>query len=118
MLKSELSISWFTTHIRKPNAAHARSEIRKTKAQNDRAATNPSQNPSTYTVVSFQFTTNSIFPLKPKLRRSLLKKFPISTFLTARVHIHLSTRPLETISVTSDPAFGNGVCSLRLFLCT
>ena len=47
---------------------NARSEKRKIPAQNDRAATNPTQNPSTYTVVSFQFTTNSIFPV-PSPRR-------------------------------------------------
>ena len=61
-------------------------------AQNDRAATNPTQNPSTYTVVSFQFTTNSIFPVQPTLSRSLHQKFPIYRFLTARVHINLDTR--------------------------
>ena len=54
---------------------NAWSEKRKIQAQNDRAATNPTQNPSTYTVVSFQFTTNSIFPVQPTLSRSLLQKF-------------------------------------------
>ena len=44
---------------------NARSEKRKIPAQNDRAATNPTQNPSTYSVVSFPFTTNSIFPVQP-----------------------------------------------------
>ena len=43
----------------------ARSEKRKIQAQKDREATIPTQNPSTYTIVSFQFTTNSIFPVKP-----------------------------------------------------
>ena len=52
---------------------NARSEKRKIPAQNDRAATNPTQNPSTYTVVSFQFTTNSIFPVQPTLSRSLFQ---------------------------------------------
>ena len=66
---------------------NARSEKRKIQAQNERAASNLTQNPSTYTVVSFQSTTNSIFPLKPTLRRSLLKKFlAVWTFLAARVH--------------------------------
>ena len=56
---------------------NARSEKRKIPAQNDRAATNPTQNPNTYTVVSFQFNTNSIFPVQPMLSRSLLQKFPV-----------------------------------------
>lgn len=43
----------------------ARSEKRKIQAQKDREATIPTQNPSTYTIVSFQFTTNSIFPVQP-----------------------------------------------------
>ena len=37
---------------------NARSEKRKVPAQNDRAATNPTQNPSKHTVVSFQLITN------------------------------------------------------------
>ena len=37
-------------------------------------ATNPTQNRSTYAVVSFQFTANSIFLAKPTLSRSLLTK--------------------------------------------
>ena len=68
----------FNVHKKSPRLntpfPNARSEKRKIPAQNDRAATNPTQNPSTYTVVSFQFTTNSIFPVQPTLSRSLLKK--------------------------------------------
>ena len=41
------------------------------------APTNPTQNPSTYTVVSLKFTKNSIFPVQPTLSRSLLQKFPV-----------------------------------------
>ena len=52
---------------------NARSEKRKIPAQNDRAATNPTKNPSIYSVVSFQFTTNSIFPVQPTLSRSLFQ---------------------------------------------
>ena len=37
----------------------------------------PTQNPSTYTVVSFQLTKNSILPVQPTLSRSLLQKFPV-----------------------------------------
>ena len=60
---SELCISRFSTYIRKAQGwktpfPNARSEKRKIPAQNDRAATNPTKNPSTYSVVSFQFTTN------------------------------------------------------------
>ena len=89
----------------KPKAAHSISEhpIREAKNQNGRAATNPTQNSSTYTLVSFQFATRSIFPVKPTLSRSLLQKFPVWTFPTARVHIHLDTRPLKTSFVTLPP---------------
>ena len=72
-------------------------------AQNDRAITNPTQNPSAYTIVSFQFTTNSIFPVQPTLSRSLLQKFPVYRFLTARVRINLDTLPLKTSKVTLPP---------------
>ena len=90
-----------STYIRKAQGwktpfPNARSEKRKIPAQNDRAATNPTQNPSTYTVVSFQFTTNSIFPVQPTLSHSFLQKFPVQRFLTARVHINLDTRSLKT----------------------
>ena len=74
---SDLSISRFSTYTKKVQGwtLHFRTpEKRKIPAQNDRAATNPTQNPSTYTVVSFQFTINSIFPVQPTLSRSLLKK--------------------------------------------
>ena len=71
----------FNVHKKSPRLntpfPNAWSEKRKIQAQNDRAATNPTQNPSTYTVVSFQFTTNSIFPVQPTLSRSLLQKFPV-----------------------------------------
>ena len=63
----------------------------------------PTQNPSTYTVVSFQLTKNSILPVQPTLSRSLLQKFPVQRFLTARGHINLDTRPLKTSSVTLPP---------------
>ena len=53
----------------------ARSERRKIQAQNDRAATNPTQNPSTYTAVSCQITNSSILLVKPTLSRTLLPKF-------------------------------------------
>ena len=76
---NDLSISRFTTHRRRTRLhtpfPHTRSEKRKIWAQNDRAAKNPTQNPSTYTVVSFQFPTNSILPVKPTLSRSLFPRF-------------------------------------------
>ena len=102
---SELSISRFFTHIEKAQGCtlHFRTPDPRSENQNGRAATNPTQNSSTYTVVSFQFTTRSIFPVKPTLSRSLLQKFPVWTFLTARVHIHLDTRPLKTSFVTLPP---------------
>ena len=90
----------FNVHKKSPKLntlfPNARSEKRKIPAQNDRAATNPTQNPSTHTVVSFQFPTNSIFSVKPTLSHGLLQKFPVQRFLTARVHINLDTRPLKT----------------------
>ena len=54
----EFSISRFSTYIRKAQGCtfhfrNARSETRKIQTQNDRVATNPTQNPSTYIVVSF-----------------------------------------------------------------
>ena len=74
-----LSISRFTTLRRRTRLhtpfPHTRSEKRKIWAQNDRVATDPTQNPSTYAVISFQFTTNSIFPVKPTLSRSLFPRF-------------------------------------------
>ena len=58
---SELPISRFSTYIRKYKKSprlhtpfsNARSEKRKLQTQNDRAATNPTQSLSTYTVVHF-----------------------------------------------------------------
>ena len=69
----------FTTALRNNNTPfpNTRPEKRKIPPQNDRTATNPTQNLSTYTVVSFQFTTNSTFPVQPTLSRSLLRKFPV-----------------------------------------
>ena len=72
--------------------------------QNGRAATNSTQNPSTYTAVSFQFNRNSIFLVRPTLCRSLLRKFPVYRFLTGHVHINLETRPLKT-SLVALPSF-------------
>ena len=70
----------FNVHKKSPRLntpfPNARSEKRKIPAQNDRAATNPTKNPSTYTVVLFQFSINSIFPMQSTLSRRLLKKFP------------------------------------------
>ena len=71
----------FNVHKKSPRLntpfPNAWSEKRKIQAQNDRAPTNPTQNPSTYTVVSLKFTRNSIFPVQLTLSRSLLKKFPV-----------------------------------------
>ena len=71
----------FNVHKKSPRLntpfPNARSEERKIPAQNDWAVTNPTLNPSTYIVVSFQFTTNSIFPVQPTLSRSLLQTFPV-----------------------------------------
>ena len=71
----------FNVHKKSPRLntpfPNAWAEKRKIQAKNDRAATNPTQNPSTYTVVSFQFTKNSIVPVQPTLSRSLLQKFPV-----------------------------------------
>ena len=102
----ELSISRFTTHIRKTQCCTLNfrtPDLRKIQAQNDRTVTNPTQNLSTYTVVSFQFTTKSIFPVKPTLCRSLLQKFcSLEVFNSPRTH-HLDARPLKTSSVTLPP---------------
>ena len=95
---SELSISKFPTPARKQGRTlfpNTRSEKRKIHAQNDWAASNPTQNPAKYTVVSFQFSTNLIIPVEPTTSRSLLPKFPLYTFLTTRVHIHHDMRPLK-----------------------
>ena len=78
---SELSNSRFTNHMGSPRLhtlfVNARSEKRNIQAQNDQAATNPTQNLSAYIAVSFQFITNSILPVKLTLSRSLLPKFPV-----------------------------------------
>ena len=66
----------------------------KIQAQNDRAATNPTQNSSTYTVVSFQFTTNSIFPVKPTLSHNLLQ---ILEF-TSRLPCHVVMKKCKMVS--------------------
>ena len=66
---------------------NSRTEKRKIQAQNDSAATNPTQNSA-----KFQFSTYSILPVEPTPSRSLLPKFPVYTFLTTRVHIHDDTR--------------------------
>ena len=95
---SELSISKFPTPARKQGRTlfpNTRSEKRKIHAQNDWAASNPTQNPAKCTVVSFQFSTNLIIPAEPTTSRSLLPKFPLYTFLTTRVHIHHDMRPLK-----------------------
>ena len=44
-----------------------------------------------------------IYRVRPTLSRSLLQKFPVKRFLTARVHINLDTRPLKTSLVTLPP---------------
>ena len=52
----------------------------KNQAQNDRAATNPTQNPSTCTVVSFQFPTGSIFPVNRRYAAVCSKNFQFKRF--------------------------------------
>ena len=75
---SGLSISRFSTVVHEKSQrlntpfSNARSEKRKFPTQNDQAATNTTQNPSTYTLVSFQFNTNSIFPAHRTLSHSFL----------------------------------------------
>ena len=101
---SELPISRFSTYIRKHKKSprlhtpfsNARSEKRKLQAQNDRAATNPTQSLSTYTVVSFQFTTNSIFPVKPTLFRRPAYTWRLKTSL-------LTLPPLQTVPRRRPP---------------
>ena len=80
-------------HTACPNARSGREA--KIQAQNDRAATNPTQNSSTYTIVSFQFTTNSIFPVKPMLSRNLLQ---ILEF-TSRLPCHVVMKKCKMVSV-------------------
>ena len=95
---SELSISKFPTPARKQGRtlfSNTRPEKRKIHAQNDWAASNPTQNPAKCTVVSFQFSTNLIIPVEPTTSRSLLPKFLLYTFLTTRVHIHHDMRSLK-----------------------
>ena len=101
---SELPISRFSTYMRKYKKSprlhtpfsNARSEKRKLQAQNDRAATNPTQSSSTYTVVSFQFTTNSILPVKPTLFRRPAYTWRLKTSL-------LTLPPLKTVPRRRPP---------------
>ena len=75
----ELSISRFITYIGKAQGCtypNARSKKRKIRAQNDQAAISLTQNPSTYTEVSFQFTSNLI-------------ALCFNNFQFSRVYIHL-----------------------------
>ena len=64
---------------------------------------NPMQNASTYTVVPFQFTTNSILPMKPMLSCNLLPKFPVQKFLMTHILIYRDTRQWKTSMVTLPP---------------
>ena len=94
------AISRFATPKRKTRRHRpfrkAPSEKRKIPAQTDRAATNPTQNPSTNVLVSFQLNRNAIRALQPTPIGSLVSIIPALNSVKARVHIHHDTRPLKT----------------------
>ena len=104
---SELSISKFSTYIKKAQGwtLHFRTtDPRSEKSQRKMTGRPQIQRKiRAQTVVSFQLTTNSIFPVQPTLSRSLLQKCPVHRFQTARVHISLDTRPLKAGLVTLPP---------------
>ena len=104
---SELSISKFSTYIRKAQGwtLHFRTtDPRSEKSQRKMTGRPQIQRKiRAQTVVSFQLTTNSIFPVQPTLSRSLLQKCPVHRFQTARVHISLDTRPLKAGLETLPP---------------
>ena len=97
---SELSLPWFPTPKRKTRRhssfRKSPSERRKIPAQNDRAATNPTENPSTNVPVSFQLNSKAIRVLRPKPSGSLVSIIPDLNIVKTRVHIHHQTRPLKT----------------------
>ena len=86
----------------------------KIQAQNNRA--DPES--ITYTVVSSQFTTNSIFPLKPTLSRSLLQKFPVETFLTVRVHSENQLGNPASFANCTSPGTTPSLASVNCFRTT
>ena len=97
---NELSLPRFATPKRKTRRhrpfREAPSEKRKIPAQTDRAATNPTQNPSTNVLVSFQLNRNAIRALQPTLIGSLVSIILALNSVKTRVHIHHDTRPLKT----------------------
>ena len=72
-------------------------------AQNDRVATNPTRNPSTVFLVSFQLTSNAIRALQPTPSGSLVSIIPDLIIVKTLVHIQ---RPLKF-------ATDNGLLSIR-----
>ena len=98
-----MSISKFSTY----KAEHSISErpIREAKKSQRKMTGRPhiQRKIQAKTIVSFQFTTNSIFPVQATLSRSLLQKCPVHRFQTARVHISLDTRPLKAGLETLPP---------------
>ena len=98
-----MSISKFSTY----KAEHSISErpIREAKKSQRKMTGRPhiQRKIQAKTIVSFQFTTNSIFPVQATLSRSLLQKCPVHRFQTTRVHISLDTRPLKAGLETLPP---------------
>ena len=96
----------YYVHKRSPKAAHSIS------GRPSREAENPSskwpgghksitESKHIYcSFISIHSKLNSIFSVKPTLSRSLPQKFLVYTFLTARVHSHPDTRPLNTGMIT------------------
>ena len=94
-----LSLPWFPTPKRKTRryipVRKAPSEKQKIPAQNDRLATNPTRNPSTVFLVSFQFNSNAIRALQPTPSGSLVSIISDLIIVKTLVHIHHDTRPLK-----------------------
>ena len=92
---SELSFSGF--HTPKRRARHhspfrsAPSEKREIPPQNDRTATNPTQNPSKNVPVLFEINSNAIRALQPTPSGSLVSIIPDLNSVNACVHIHHDT---------------------------
>ena len=105
---SELSISRFSTYIRKAQGwtLHFQTpDPRSEKSQRKMTGRPQIQRRIQARILQFHFNllkTQSSPCIR--LSRSLLQKFPVYRFLTARVHINFDTRPLK-ISLATLPPF-------------
>ena len=110
---SELSFRRFPTpKTKKRTRRHspfrkAPSEKRKIPAQNDRATTNPTQNPSTNVPVSFQLNSNATRALQPTTSGSLVSIIPDLNSVKA-LHTFTTTRDRWNFDFCFEPRVPSG----------